>query len=633
MSLDDLKRTIKDMPISSILGRYLPLVHRGKDIKACCPFHDDRDPSLHINDTKGMYWCFPCQKGGDAIHFVMESKHLNYIDALKDICGQVGLRFEDYDTEKKKDPKKEKARELLNRATEYYRKQAQSGKFPAYQAFVQKRELPEEILERYRIGFSPAGNLLVDKFLSMPEGQEKQFTLNVAQEIGLIGRNDRGDYYDFFRERIMFPIADSGGSVIAFSARATKPEDEKRSKYINSKNSFMFNKSQALFGMNLAKSEIRAKNSVIILEGQMDQIMMNRHGFANGVAALGTAFTEENFRLLLNLTQNFYLAMDMDRAGQKAARVINDLCFREKIVPKCLDLSPQKDADEFLKAQGQLQMLERIEKARPYIDVLIDGLLPKEAPQGPNAIDQKIQLLNQVYELLAPLGEDLRSEERIKDAAKRLKITSDSDTVMDGFRRFLNKKGPEQKRPEPQAPSYASKPLQSHSSQTKTVPKTPVPLEKTETKYSKAEKGLIEEITTHPELFDLENIGALLDLVEHDEVKDYVNKVKSYRVEIGSEGYKDHIQDLLNRDQVDKEIARTVSQALFKYEETELNGKVLEKHLAGLNEKFRLALLRERKNGLIAKMKFSSDEAEKDKLGADIETISIQINNLKSQKK
>lgn len=633
MSLEDLKRVIKDMPISSVLGRYLPLVHRGKDIKACCPFHDDRDPSLHINDNKGMYWCFPCQKGGDAIHFVMESKHLSYLDALKDICTQTGLRFEDYDTEKKKDPKKDKARELLSRAAEYYRKQAQSGKYPAYKAFVEKRELPEEILERYKIGFSPPGNLLVEKFIAMPDGHEKQFTLNVAQEIGLIGRNDRGDYYDFFRDRIMFPIMDSGGAVIAFSARATKPEDEKRSKYINSKNSFMFNKSHALFGMNLAKSEIRAKNAVIILEGQMDQIMMNRHGFANGVAALGTAFTEENFRLLLNLTQNFYLAMDMDRAGQKAARVINDLCFKEKIVPKCLDLSPQKDADEFLKAQGQLQMLDRIEKARPYIDVLIDGLLPKEAPQGPNAIDQKIQLLNQVYELLAPLGEDLRSEERIKDAAKRLKITSDSDTVMEGFHRFLTKKPQEFKRQEPQVLSFKSKAPLAPSPLTKNVPKKPNSAIKPETKYSKAEKSLIEEITKHPELLSKGNIGALLDFVEHDEVKVYVSRVKEFLLEIDDSGYKNFILDFLTTGQVDGELEKIVRMALVQHESTELNDKLLEKHLAGIGERLKLALLKKKEDGLVAKMKNITDDAEQDAILAEITTVKIEINNLKSQKK
>jgi len=633
MSLDDLKRAIKDMPISSVLGRYLTLTHRGKEVKACCPFHDDRDPSLHINDNKGMYWCFPCQKGGDAIHFVMESKHLNYIDALKDICSQVGFRFEDYDTEKKKDPKKDKAKELLARAAEYYFKLAQSGKFQAYQDFILKRELSLEILERYKIGFSPSGNQLVEKLFSVPEGPEKQFTLSVAQEIGLIGRNDRGDSYDFFRERIMFPIHDSSGSVIGFSARATKPEDEKRSKYINSKNSFMFNKSQALFGMNLAKNEIRAKDAVIILEGQMDQIMMNRHGFINGVAALGTAFTEENFRLVLNLTKNFYLAMDMDRAGQKASKVINDLCLKEKIIPKCLDLSPQKDADEFLKAQGKLQMLARIENARPYIDVLIDAILPKEAPQGPNAIDQKIQLLNQVYELLTPLGEDIRSEERIFEAAKRLKITSERETIMNGFRDYCLKKSPELKKNEFPTAHYAPIRLSAPITQTKIVPKQSTSPLKTETKYSRAEKSLIEEITRHPELLSKGNIGALLDFVEHDEVKVYVSRVKEFLFEINDSGYKDFILDFLTTGQVDEELAQVIRMALVKHENTELSDKLLVKHQAGIGERLKLAILKKKKDELKTEMTLFTDDLEQNTVLAKINAIEIEINNLKSQKK
>lgn len=632
MSLDDLKRLIKDMPISSVLGRYITLSHKGKDTKACCPFHDDHDPSMHVNDNKGMYWCFPCQKGGDAIHFVMEFKHLNYIEALKDICSQIGVRFEDYDTEKKKDPKREKARELLQRACEYYRKQALSGKHQAYLDFAKKRELPDETLERYKIGFSPAGNPLSAHLLQMPEGPEKGFTLSVAQEIGLIGRNDRGDFYDFFRERIMFPVCDAGGMVIAFSARATRPEDEKRAKYINSKNSFMFNKSQALFGLNLAKAQIRAKDAIIILEGQMDQIMMNRHGFENGVAALGTAFTEENFRMLLNLSRNFYLAMDMDRAGQKAAMAINELCFKEKIVPKCLDLSPQKDADEFLKAQGKLQMVDRIDKARPFIDVVIDGLLPKEAPQGPSAIDQKITLMDKVYALLAPLGDDIRSEERIKDAAKRLQLSSDGETIMEGFRRFL-KKGPEARHQAPANTGFTPRPQVSPQAPSKTVPKAPEKKPQTETKYFKAEKLLIEEITKHPELLSKGNIGALLDFVEHDEVKVYVSRVKEFLLEIDDSGYKDFLLDFLVTGKVDEEIAQVVRMALVKHEVTELNEKMLEKHLAGIGLHLRKNLLIEKKIQLQSKMKSSTDDEEKIQLGIEINNIDKEINNLKSQKK
>ena len=401
---------------------------------------------------------------------------------------------------------------------------------------------------------------------------------------------------------------------------------------INSKNSFMFNKSQALFGMNLAKSQIRAKDAVIILEGQMDQIMMNRHGFENGVAALGTAFTEENFRMLLNLSRNFYLAMDMDRAGQKAAMAINELCFKEKIVPKCLDLSPQKDADEFLKAQGKLQMVERIDKARPFIDVVIDGLLPKEAPQGPSAIDQKITLMDKVYALLAPLGDDIRSEERIKDAAKRLQLSSDGETIMEGFRRFL-KKGPEARHQAPANTGFAPRPAQSPQAPSKTVPKAPEKKPQTETKYSKAEKGLIEEITKHPELLSKGNIGALLDFVEHDEVKVYVSRVKEFLLEIDDSGYKDFLLDFLVSGKVDEEIAQAVRMALVKHETTELNDKMLEKHLAGISERLQHSRLKTKEEELMAKMKTHKDDAEQDAILTELTSVRKEINNLKSQKK
>ena len=433
MSFDDLKRQIKEYPISQILSHYVPLVEKGRDIKCCCPFHDDKNPSMHINNTKGMYWCFPCQKGGDAINFVMELKHLDFLSALKDIAINLNLPIEEAPS--KSPSRKDKAQKLLKKALALYTKDENTFQNETFQAFLSERKLSKDLALKYSLGFSPKGNPILSMIREIPPSDERVYMLELAREIGLINQNEYGEYYDFFRERIMFPIFDHQGTVVGFSARATKSEDEQKAKYLNSKNSLVFNKSEILFGLNLAKESILEKGSVIIVEGQMDQIALSSAGILNTVATMGLTLSEENLSRLLNLSSEIFLCLDSDNAGVKGSQEINKAFLQKGIIPKVLNLSPSKNADEFLKVFGTESLKTRLLESRLLIDTQIDSLITKDSYDIPD----RLKTLKSVFEILAPLGYSLESTERILDASKRLRILSPASDILSEYKVFLER--------------------------------------------------------------------------------------------------------------------------------------------------------------------------------------------------
>jgi len=431
MSLDELKLKIKQTPISSILERYLPLKREGKKYKCCCPFHDDKDPSMSISDEKNMYFCFPCNEGGDIIEFVKRYKNLDFIEALKDISSAMGLRYEDYVTQSNYPTQKKKALELLKKAADLYSSETVLKNAEAFERFLTERKITKETATKYALGFSPKGNPILSMIREIPPSDERVYLLELAKEIGLIGKNDYDEYYDFFRDRIMFPIKDHLGQIVGFSARATNLEDEKRAKYINSKNSFIFNKSEILFG--LAQNEISKTGSLIIVEGQMDQLTLFQSGIENAVALLGTAVSEENLKRIMGLASHIYISFDSDKAGQNASLRLNNGLLAHKIIPYYLDLRPSKDADEFIKTFGLAALSDRLNTAKPYIDYLIDRIIEDNIDFN-SKVHHRLEKLKTIFLTIAPLGSTLDSHERILDAAKRLGILSPSEEILANFK-------------------------------------------------------------------------------------------------------------------------------------------------------------------------------------------------------
>ena len=426
MSFEDLKDRIKESPVSVVLGHYMSLSKKGANLEGLCPFHPDTKPSLKVNDTKGMYKCFVCGAGGDAITFVKDFKRVDFVEALKEIAGVLGLPFEEFQKEKKKNPKVEMAFRVLNASSRLYRKIAKETPPEIYEQFVEKRKLSPESIEAFQIGYAPGHNVFYQYLQTIPAA-DRDLALSVAKEIGIIRYNEnRNSTYDFYRDRVMFPIHDHGGQIRGYSSRAVLPDQVP--KYLNSGESFIFDKGSILFGFHLGKNSIRQTDQAILVEGNMDVIIMHQFGFLQTVGTMGTALSDHSVKLLTNMTKNIYLALDSDAAGKKAMLRINADFMSLGVLPKFLSFDPHKDPDEFLLSEGRLALIERIEKAPIYLDVLISELMPEKIPEN---LEHKLNTLHRVFDLVAPLKEHLYASERIVSIAKVLGLKSDPKTILD----------------------------------------------------------------------------------------------------------------------------------------------------------------------------------------------------------
>lgn len=619
MSLELLKDRIRETPVSLIIGQLIPLSKRGSNLEAICPFHGDTKPSLKVNDAKGMYKCFACGAGGDAIKFVQDFKHLDFLDAMKDIANMLGLPFEEFQKEKKKNPKLEMAQRVLNVSSKLYQKSAEVHK-EFFQSFLAKRKLNQESVDTYQISYSPSQNSLYHYLQTIPVDQ-RDFALKVAGEIGIIKYNaDRNSHYDFFRDRVMFPIHDHSGHIRGYSARAIR--DGQNPKYLNSSESYAFDKGSILFGFYFAKQAIRTNDQALIVEGNMDVIMMHQYGFKQTVGTMGTALSEHSVKLLSNMTRNIYLAMDTDAAGIKAARRINAEFLSLGILPKFLSFHPAKDPDEFLLEFGQLELTKRIEEAPIYVDVVIDELMPKERLEN---LEHKLNILHQVFELVSPLKDHLSATERVVNVAKSLGLKSDSATILDDYKQFfsrLKEKTPTVERPrlsdseeEIEKVEEAQK-LQALELSQQTSPP------------SKAEALFLKELICHPEFLVSINKNDFLATIRHDEVKKLFQWLVDIYSEIDDTEYVNIVRDELQYGGYSEAVNKIGIEALFRHG-NRYNDKVIEQMLKDYKGMLRLDELKSIRRELAQAQLKALTQNEIDSILSEISKIDKEIMNLR----
>lgn len=621
MAYEFLIDQIRTAPISTVIGNYISLTKRGANLEAICPFHADTKPSLKVNDAKGLYKCFACSAGGDAITFVKEYKKIEFIEALKEIANILSLPFEEVQKERKKNPKIEMAFRVLNASAKLYKKVATQS--PAnFTNFIQKRKITEETIEKFQIGYAPGNNSLL-KYLQTIPASEKDFALKVAQEIGIIKFNEnRNSLYDFYRDRVMFPILDHGGQIRGYSSRAVLPDQIP--KYLNSGESFAFDKGGILFGYYYGKNTIRSKDQVIIVEGHMDTIMMHQFGFEQTVGAMGTALSDHAIRILSNMTKNIYLGMDNDQAGKNANKKINADFMALGILPRFLDFSPAKDPDEFLLSEGRLAVMERIEKAPLLIDVLIQEVIPEKIPENTNL---KISTLHQIFSLVSPLKDHLEATERIINAAKTLRMNSDPATIIQEYKDYLSHQ--KQKVPrvveKPKLEDIESELEQQASSiieQREKFMQESGPI-------SKSEKVFLKEIISHPEFLTHLHLDEFLAYIGHTEVKKLIQWLVKIYLEIDDAEYVSIVQDELLNSGYSKDVKGIVTDGLFHYG-NKLNDKVLQRMLKDYKVMLRMDQLKSKRKDLVELQKISQTQTEVDHLLAEISKIDKEILNLKN---
>lgn len=622
MAYEALKERIKESPISMVITHYIPLSKKGANLEAICPFHTDTKPSLKVNDAKGMYKCFACGAGGDAITFVKEFKRIEFVDALREISGILGLPFEEHQKEKKRNPKIEMAFRVLNASVKLYKKVATQNPQP-YLDFLSKRKLEAETVEKWQIGYAPGNNSLFSYLDSIP-GADGDFARQVSKEIGIIRYNENRDsHYDFYRDRVMFPIHDHSGQIRGYSSRAVLPDQIP--KYLNSGESFAFDKGSILFGFYFGKNAIRQEDKVIIVEGNMDVIMMHQFGLLQTVGTMGTALSDHSVRLLSNMTKNVYLGMDSDAAGKKAMARINSDFLSVSVLPKFLSFEPHKDPDEFLLNEGRLALLERIEKAPIYLDVLIQELFPEKIPEN---TDMKLNILHKVFEVVAPLKEHLSATERIVNAAKSLGLRSDSATILESYKEFLSRQKEKVHThvERPKIQEYEETLLESEEEarnlHTERVSQVLPPL-------TKSERVFIREILCHPEFLTHLKVDEFLATIGHDEVKKLIQWLVKIYLEIDDAEYVSIVQEELQYGGYSKELVDIGTDALFSYG-NKYNEKVIQRMLKDYHLMLRKDQLRSKRKDLEEKQKSTQTQEEVNLILSEISKIDKEISNLKN---
>lgn len=326
--------------IVDIIGKYLPLKRAGSNFSGCCPFHNEKTPSLMVSPTKQIFKCFGCGKWGNVLTFVQEIEKIDFRDAVKELAKMQHIDLEKYDTSLKKmtaeSDEKGKLKRIHTLAQNFFKEQLQAHP-EAMKYLLEQRKLTPELIQIFGLGYAPDKHYELIQLL-----RSKGFSDADIVEASLAKKNLNGEIYAFFRNRITFPIFDTMSNVVGFSARVLNPED--KPKYLNSAEHKAFEKSKILYGLNFAKAGIREHEKLIIVEGQMDVLGLARLGLPIGVATSGTALTESHVKILKRYTENIYLMFDNDGAGQQATQRALKLFYQENLFPKIITL-PEKNKD------------------------------------------------------------------------------------------------------------------------------------------------------------------------------------------------------------------------------------------------------------------------------------------------
>lgn len=355
-------RILAAVPIEDLVGDYVRLTKRGSNYIGLCPFHSEKTPSFNVSPSRGIYKCFGCGKGGNAVSFLMEIEQLNFIDAIKRLAKRAGIQIEEREeteAERQQRTEHESLMLLLEWAENYYQKSltdSSEGKLAGL-GYLTERGVTAETIAKFGLGYSPA-----DGHAMSQAALQAGYSASFLQRVGLVTERN-GELYDRFRERVMFPIRSVSGRPIGFGGRALRT-DGKLAKYINSPEGEIYHKSETLFGLSLAKRAIAQQDRCFLVEGYLDVIQLHQRGLENVVASSGTSLTTEQTRLIGRFTKNVVLLYDGDSAGIKAAERGADLLLAEGINVSIVLLPEGQDPDDFAKAHTLAEIQDFVEDNR-----------------------------------------------------------------------------------------------------------------------------------------------------------------------------------------------------------------------------------------------------------------------------
>ena len=433
ISKDTIDAIHNTVDIVSVIGEYTKLTKRGAiDWWGCCPFHSEKTPSFRVDAEKKMYYCFGCHAGGDVVKFVMEMEKLSYPEALTQLAQQSGIpvRYEDGVKPDfiKQDNTIEKYIELYERTASmfhYLLMETDSGKKAL--DYIKKRGLTEETLKKFKLGYAPADRKWLKQFLL-----KKNFSEAFLRQSGLFSQ--KYPDYAFFSDRLMFPIFNRKGQVVAFGGRVIPPADESQRKYLNSGELPQFKKRETLFGFNFAKDSIRKNKKIIFCEGNMDVIAYHQCGLDFAVATLGTALTEDHIKMIQGFVADGFvlLSFDSDGAGQAATWKAINLCRQHSLTVKIISLQGGKDPAEIMLKYGKENLTNQVNNAKLDVDYLLNTLgkkYPVDTPEG------KTKASLEFFSYVDSLQSDIQKESSLDQLSQTFNLKPEAVK-----RDFLNRK-------------------------------------------------------------------------------------------------------------------------------------------------------------------------------------------------
>lgn len=412
ISKDIIEEIKRRNDIEDVISQYVALKRAGNNANGLCPFHSEKTPSFTVFKGTDSFYCFGCGAGGDVITFIMKAENLDYVGALELLAKRAGITIPTDGYVEESTVRRTRILEMNREAARFFHEQLKNDKIP--QSYLNRRGLSGAVIKHFGLGFAPASfGALTDHLHKLGYNDEELQTGFLAGKSQKTGRS-----YDYFRNRIIFPIINTAGEVIAFGGRVM---DDSKPKYLNTSDTPAFKKSKNLFALNYAKNH--CSEQMILCEGYMDVIALHAAGFQNAVATLGTALTPDQARLMKKYTKTVLISYDSDEAGQRAANKAFRLLGEAGLETRILRMEGAKDPDEYIQKFGKLGFQKVIDSSYTQFDYKFEAILKKHDPE---TAEGRIKASDAAVEEISRVYSSVERDIYIKKTADRLSISPDS---------------------------------------------------------------------------------------------------------------------------------------------------------------------------------------------------------------
>ena len=581
--------------IVDVISQYVHLKRSGRNFFGLCPFHNEKSPSFSVSPDKQIFHCFGCGVGGNVFTFLSKIEGINFVEAVQTLAERANIQLPTFENQadRQKEELRAKVYKVNEFTAEYYHENLYKPTAKIAQDYVKKRKLSNETLKSFRIGFS-------GKFDELYQALRKEgFQDLEILESGLVNKNDNGRYIDRYRNRLMFPICDARGRVIAFGGRVL---DDSKPKYINSPENIVFNKGRNLFGLNVAKKGQDTKRRLLIVEGYMDVISLHQRGITNVVAPLGTALTQQQGWLLRKTSEQIILSFDSDEAGLKAKIRAVDILQNMGCDIRILQMEGAKDPDEYIIKYGNARFQSLVDKALSIIEFKVK-LLKKDLDL--NSTNDKIKFLNEIAKLISKVDNNIEKEVYIEKISKEYEISKEAIYAEVNKLTYENKQG--------EKVLDKAKPVVRH-----------INIQKNEVSETvKRRENTVLAILLNG---DLNVYKIIKQNISKEDFKDEINKKIAEKLyeelekgnsningildELGEEE-QNHVTEILADDYEIEDVEKAIDDVMRSYEKDKLNDR-----------KFKILEMLENKE-------LNISQEEKNKLGKELSEIIVRLAKMK----